>query len=471
MQHTKNERGYALLIVLLLIVFITTFAAVFLRGSISNAKQEKVVDNSHLTVVAAEAGVDYYKTLYSNEYFNKVKIIEEQAKTYLQSLLIDNKGKIRNATPEDYLKTRKYSAELLKGYLVDKRFSETSKSLPAEKSVFIFELNEKKPIDIRIQGNGISVLVIGNVIGRDLSTTQINTLAFKQTFMIPSFDPADNGGNTNTGIGDWSYPSNPSSTTCPDKSKIEDGNCFIQNEKVKEIEDSTIYFPNGYTYTKDQDFEIEDSKVYVKGNLRIEKGDLEVEDSFLAVEGSVYVGEKIEIEDSQVFIKNDVEAIDEIDIEDSTLKIGGSLNAKDDLEVEDSYVEIGGSLNVAKEFELEDSKMIVKGSAALRGEVEIEDSMLFVGGALHMSGNQMKIKDNSKVCVAGSLQIDKKVSVSSSSYIYHVGAFAYFGGGTPSLQIKQLSLDEFNKRCSVISAPTPETGIKWPSPSIDVSYQ
>lgn len=475
LKRTENEQGYALLIVLLLIVFITILTAVFLRGSISNGKQEQVVDANHLTVVAAETGVDYYKTLYSNEYFDKLKAIESQAKTYLQSLLVDREGKIRNATPADYLATKKYSAGLLKKVLTEKIIPVASKSLPAEKSSFIFELNEKKPINIQLQQDEVSVIVFGSVNGKDQSSGKTKTLAFEQKFMVPSFDPSDSGGTSNNaGTGDWTYPSNPSSTTCPDKTKIEGKDCFVQNknEKIKEIEDkSTVYFPNGYTYTKDQDFEIEDSKVYVKGNFRLEKGELEVEDSLLAVEGSVYVGDELEIEDSRVFIKNDLEAFDEIEIEDSTVKIGGSLSAKKDLEIEDSNVEIGGALNVEKEFELEDSNLVVRGSAALRGEVEIEDSKFFVGGALHMSGSDLKIKDKSTVCVAGSLQIDKKISISSSSYIYYGGAFAYNGGGTPSVQIKYLPLEDFKKKCPIVTAPTPESGIKWPSPMIDVSYQ
>lgn len=469
MDHTKNERGYALLVVLLLIVFITILAAVFLRGSISNAKQEKLIDNSHLTVVTAETGVDFYKTLYSNKYFNTTALVESETKIYLEAKKNNDKKTLNTA---DYTDGRRYAAGRLAFYLNQTAVPGLPVQLSTSKNLFSFESSKVKPITIIAQQDSFSVKVSGNIIGKDITANKTKSLTFEQIFMVPSFDPADKGGGTAVS-GDWTYPNNPSKKTCPESSKIENNDCFVENKnkKVKEIEDSTVYFPNGYTYTKDQDFEIDDSKVYVKGNLRLEKGELEVEDSFLAVEGSVYVGDELEVEESRVFIKGDLEAINEIEVENSTVKIGGTLTARDDLEVEDSNVEIGGSLYVTNEFELEDSNMIVKGSAALRGEVEIEDSMLYVGGALHMSGSEIQVKDKSKVCVAGSLQIDKKVSISSSSFIYHVGAFAYFGGGTPSMQIKQLTLDEFNKKCPIIAEPTPETGIKWPSPSIDVSYQ
>ena len=44
--------------------------AVFMRGAISNAKQEKTVDQNHLSVAAAEMGVNYYKTKFNNQFYS-----------------------------------------------------------------------------------------------------------------------------------------------------------------------------------------------------------------------------------------------------------------------------------------------------------------------------------------------------------------------------------------------------------------
>ena len=54
MKKHQNEQGYALLLVLLLVVLIMIISTVFMRGAISNMKQEKVVDQSNLAVVVAE---------------------------------------------------------------------------------------------------------------------------------------------------------------------------------------------------------------------------------------------------------------------------------------------------------------------------------------------------------------------------------------------------------------------------------
>lgn len=60
MKTMKNERGYALLAVLLLIVLVLGVTATFMAGSLNNAKQEKTIDTSNQSVAAAEMGVLYY---------------------------------------------------------------------------------------------------------------------------------------------------------------------------------------------------------------------------------------------------------------------------------------------------------------------------------------------------------------------------------------------------------------------------
>lgn len=60
MKPIKNERGYALLVVLLLIVLVMSISAAFMAGSLNHAEQEQTVDVSNQSVAAAEMGVLYY---------------------------------------------------------------------------------------------------------------------------------------------------------------------------------------------------------------------------------------------------------------------------------------------------------------------------------------------------------------------------------------------------------------------------
>lgn len=67
MRHLKNQQGYALLIVLLIIVLFLSISATFMAGSLSNAKQEKTVDTSNQSVASAEMGVRYYTADFKRE--------------------------------------------------------------------------------------------------------------------------------------------------------------------------------------------------------------------------------------------------------------------------------------------------------------------------------------------------------------------------------------------------------------------
>lgn len=67
MNKVKNQQGYALLLVLLMIVMFLGISATFMAGSLSNAKQEQTVDTSNKAVAAAEMGVTYYTSDFERE--------------------------------------------------------------------------------------------------------------------------------------------------------------------------------------------------------------------------------------------------------------------------------------------------------------------------------------------------------------------------------------------------------------------
>ncbi|MFK8792975.1 hypothetical protein [Planococcus plakortidis] len=74
MKNMKNEKGYALVIVLLIIVLFMGLAATFMAGSLNHAKQEKVVDTGNQAVAAAEMGTIYY----SSDFERELKLLKEE---------------------------------------------------------------------------------------------------------------------------------------------------------------------------------------------------------------------------------------------------------------------------------------------------------------------------------------------------------------------------------------------------------
>lgn len=122
MKSYLNQKGYSLLIVLFLIVFIITVTAVFMRGSIGNAKQEKIIDKNQLSVVVAEMGIEYFESVFTNNFmrekdnlwkeYNEDFIIKKTAiekdnkfsdskkKELINALAIETQGKLAEGLKE-----------------------------------------------------------------------------------------------------------------------------------------------------------------------------------------------------------------------------------------------------------------------------------------------------------------------------------------------------------------------------------
>lgn len=71
MERLKNEQGYALVTVLLIIVIFTVLFLSFAGQSFSSVKQNQVSEKSSQSVALAEMGINYYKTFIQKTYEDK----------------------------------------------------------------------------------------------------------------------------------------------------------------------------------------------------------------------------------------------------------------------------------------------------------------------------------------------------------------------------------------------------------------
>lgn len=81
MKYVKNHEGYALLLVLFLVVFFVGLSSVFVAASFNNAKQESTIDGRNQSVVAAEMGVKFN----INNLSNKIKILNQDYKNFMNT--------------------------------------------------------------------------------------------------------------------------------------------------------------------------------------------------------------------------------------------------------------------------------------------------------------------------------------------------------------------------------------------------
>ncbi|MBZ5201207.1 hypothetical protein HU147_08275 [Planomicrobium chinense] len=80
MKYIKNKHGYALVIVLLVIVLFLGISATFIAGSLNHAAQEKTVDTSNHAVAAAEMGTLYF----TSDFERELKIIKQEVSEQTQ---------------------------------------------------------------------------------------------------------------------------------------------------------------------------------------------------------------------------------------------------------------------------------------------------------------------------------------------------------------------------------------------------
>ncbi|PSL35152.1 hypothetical protein B0H99_10854 [Planomicrobium soli] len=87
MNYLTNQRGYALLVVLLVIMLFFGFSAIFLSGSMSHAKQEKTVDTTNQSVAAAEMGVVDYASRFEMDIDKTRERVSAQTQLALNNLI------------------------------------------------------------------------------------------------------------------------------------------------------------------------------------------------------------------------------------------------------------------------------------------------------------------------------------------------------------------------------------------------
>lgn len=349
MKRTTNEQGYALLLALFLIFFILLASAVFIKGSISNAKQEKKVDMNHLSVVAAEMGVDYFTAAYTNHYY---AILHKHLETYrsqFQSEKLKLEKEYKNK-PEELnrqieLLKRKLRGELTKK--IEQSLKDTVIAIPQKDIHFM-----KKTSDIDVIKSSDEAITIQGIVRGEYENGKEAPLNYLLTFRVPQdWTSASTSETIPTGL-----------PSCPKGDKIDGKKCVINSNgthhrKELEIEESHVYVTSNLMITEDLDIE-ENSKVVINGFLKVH-GKKNDED-----EG------EFDIQDSEVFVKQDV-------------------NINGELEMNESYLYVGKNLKISDELELSgNSKICVEGKVEIFGDIEIDDDSV----VFHKSKNGNKGK-------------------------------------------------------------------------------
>ncbi|WP_040287494.1 hypothetical protein [Sporosarcina koreensis] len=468
MRQVKKEQGYALLIVLFAIVFITVITAVFMRGAISNATQGQTLDQNNLVVVSAEAGVDYYawhlKQLYDEQQ------LEAEFNSLVSSYIADKKpinytaiqlkmvGNFRNK-----LETKIQELKKLKDSPETDLFSTYTHHLTAA------------DIDTEQDGSTAYLIVKGTVEGKLPQEDKPKTkdLDFELRFIFPQVltvnggkpeNPDDKNDSTGSLIGmpvlkapaPPATPEKPAAISKP-ASACQPKGRLLENQQCAQQE---ISEPN-YTINK--------SGVYLTGKLD-SWGNVHVENSSLNIRGN-FTPASFFMEDTQLTVGGNITAYQSITINKTKLQTTNLNNSGGKANISNSHLTINDTLTF-QQSEIENSIIAAKtykannsatfkntdlkvtttyqsgGAEFYNSRIEIGDTMNFGGGLFYAEGSDVKIaKDvtaangskiyNSKVQIGGNLTHTSTQLLSKNSDI-SIGGEVKATNGTDLEHVKML---------------------------------
>ena len=175
-------------------------SATFVSASISNAKQERTVDNNNMAVVAAEMGIDYYKTAMINELNTNKDALIEFAEDQIKILVNDiNEKKLLESKVQERLKEiQKNIAEKLKTDLEDK-ISDLEKEIYLDADIYYDGSSLFNSSSIKLDNDGRSVIVDGLIFGHN--GEKEHDLGLEMEFILPDIIALDIDVDTNSDPG------------------------------------------------------------------------------------------------------------------------------------------------------------------------------------------------------------------------------------------------------------------------------
>ncbi|MGE7543573.1 hypothetical protein [Sporosarcina newyorkensis] len=418
MRKSKSQEGYALVLVLFLIVFIMIFSAVFMRGALSNAKQEKIVDSNHLAVVASEMGVDLYKSAVLNAFYGKKDELINSAQSEIDKLyqnsanltstqLKNQENAIYNSFKQQFIN------ELNKGIVEQKQKNKIESDI-------YYENISIRAIDAGAKLVKVNGIVIGIKKGANEGNLHENKMEIQMIFQLPSLNPSDgtNDGNSGSSSGQQGkinmyqlYPTDVVHPKCDNN--LKNKTCVGDNStRLSEMDKTNLYLPNGHTSENENNLNLKNSVIYSKDTI-----------SF----------------------KN-INSLNNI-----TIYTDGAFSAKN----------MNGQ-------GLQNSNLFINNSSEF-DQVKMNNSSIVQRGAIKIN-DHLTLSNNSKMCVAGSIHVVKSLTKDASSKVYVWGTVQ---GINESDIIRVKSVEELVEKCVGDNQTGPNSPIldsNWPPPEVNVDY-
>jgi len=372
-RYLKNNDGYALLLVLFLIVFFVSISAVITNASINHSKQEVTIDRSNQTVVAAEMGVDYFKIIGENQY-NTIKFNHYNA-------LLDEINALYTSTNPKFMeltelqKTEKIK-QIKKNYL---------NGLGTELTAYFTNFKNQIPVGPEIHYELMNDLlvtsaqdlpkyeivddkVVLNVKVKGVSKDKVSSLTFKMNIPAPTLVITPVEAKV-TPL--WSPPSFEAMETAilHPPSAIPENKCVVplknkictgdNSLNLKDLYNTTVY-TNNYNYgTGNVNYSLNKSTFYNQGTWQLHNA-IGMSDVTVFSSGNVTV-KNIDASSIYFQIKGNFTG-EQVDLSNSSFNLVGNFTATKHFYAVNTNICVDGSVTLEKKTEMSNTKIYYTGS-------------------------------------------------------------------------------------------------------------
>lgn len=353
MRELKNEKGYALLTVLLVMIIFMSLGMTLFAHSYNSTKQNKIVEENNQSVALAEMGITYYQTAIKNAYVENKQAIGIQVQ---DELLKDNLNKVTR--PEGYYGERAISlmVDAINGHL-----SAVSKTKSMDQPGASFLIDNLSVVKVP---EGISIAYSSS----GIEGAQKAVLGAELKIPIKGLQSASNPGSGTGGTfyelpGFNKVPYPAVTLSCKNPASLKNNCSSILIEKSK------IYDENNN--------KLSDKTIYSNDSLSLTGNGNSMDNVKIHTDGGFSLGKNMNNLSNMILEIKKTGTFDHLRVENSKIYIGENLNPSKHFELENSYAYIGGKVSV---------------------------------------GNHLTIDTNSIMCVAGDLSASK-INISGKLYI------------------------------------------------------
>ncbi len=457
MKNLENQRGYALLIVLLTIIIFLSLSAAFMSASINHVSQEKKVDQHNQTYVAAEMGVKFIHSQLLNEYETQTPIQLQFAQQRINSFYEDINEGTRNKSE---LQTEINSIRSDIGNSIMESINTILTDIQLENEQDITESTSFKLVSFNLSKSNYNVLLNGKIEG--INNNNNTSLNLDLEFPVSNLDISENEivpppTSEEGTVGDGSSDSLPSFSPpsfwamIPDSTQLSNCNNNYINRECKSsvsvsfdnISNSKIHFSN-YNYSSNMNSDLANSVIYNNGSFS--------GTNWMGIENvSFFVNGTIKLENVKRFENVYIQANESMDIKNSNGKEG----------FKNSTLYLNGSFS-ADQLELNKSLISAQESVSIK--------------------NHLSMINNSKICIDGNIAFGGKVSIDDTSEIFYTGSYSGGNFKKNDKKPKKISITTLASKCLILNPneyEVDEEGVKFESkiesvilgePSIDVKY-